>query len=84
LFELLLDLLGQSQVLALDVGAPADSLVRVVEGELPADRDAAGALAREYADAGATWLIEAYWRPETATPAFQLDRVRSGPPRLAS
>ncbi|HLU64049.1 MAG TPA: LLM class flavin-dependent oxidoreductase [Protaetiibacter sp.] len=62
----------------------AEELDVVVEGELPADRDAAGALAREYADAGATWLIEAYWRPETATPAFQLDRVRSGPPRLAS
>lgn len=55
----------------------------VVDGELPADRDEAGARAREYAEAGATWFIEAYWRPETATPQFQLDRVRSGPPKAA-
>jgi len=55
----------------------------VVEGELPADRDDAGELARAYAEAGATWFIEAYWRPETATPEFQLDRVRSGPPRVS-
>lgn len=54
-----------------------------VEGELPADRDEAGALAREYADAGATWLVEAYWQASSATPEMQLERVRSGPPRLA-
>lgn len=54
----------------------------VVEGELPADREAAGTLARAYAAAGATWFVEAYWRPETATPEFQLGRVRTGPPRL--
>ena len=53
-----------------------------VEGELPADRDEAGALARAYADAGATWFVEAYWQPTSATPEAQLERVRSGPPRL--
>ncbi len=52
----------------------------VVEGELPADRDEAGELVRAYSEAGATWFVEAYWRPEKATPEFQLERVRSGPP----
>ncbi|NLF06016.1 MAG: hypothetical protein GX593_13585, partial [Actinomycetales bacterium] len=64
--------------------AVAEEFDVVLDGELPADRAAAGALAREYADAGATWFIEAYWRPSVATPEFQLERVRSGPPLLSS
>lgn len=65
-------------------GTPvAEQFDVVVEGELPADRAEAGAQVRAYAEAGATWFIEAYWDPGTATPEAQLERVRSGPPTLA-
>ncbi|MDQ2623564.1 MAG: LLM class flavin-dependent oxidoreductase [Actinomycetota bacterium] len=63
--------------------AVSDAFDVVVEGELPADRDEAGTIVRAYEEAGATWFVEAYWRPELATPRFQLDRVRSGPPKAS-
>lgn len=53
----------------------------IVQGSTPLDRAAATAAARPYADAGATWWVEADW--EHATPATLLARVTAGPPRVS-
>jgi alkanesulfonate monooxygenase SsuD/methylene tetrahydromethanopterin reductase-like flavin-dependent oxidoreductase (luciferase family) len=58
----------------------------VVEGVTPGDQpDAAAAQVRPWADAGATWWIEALWQagdqPDAA--AFLRERIRQGPPREA-
>jgi len=53
----------------------------VVQGSTPPEPAAAAAAARPYADAGATWWIDADW--EHATPASVLARIAAGPPRVS-
>jgi hypothetical protein len=56
----------------------------VVEGKTPgADPDRAAAIVRGWAEAGATWWIEALWGdPDQAVDlAAVLQRIRQGPPR---
>ncbi len=53
----------------------------VVQGRTPARPSAAAAVARPYAEAGATWWVEAEW--EHATPASVADRIAAGPPRVS-
>jgi alkanesulfonate monooxygenase SsuD/methylene tetrahydromethanopterin reductase-like flavin-dependent oxidoreductase (luciferase family) len=53
----------------------------VVEGATPGDRpDEAAAIIRSWADAGATWWIEAMWNAADA--AVVRRRVEQGPPRI--
>jgi alkanesulfonate monooxygenase SsuD/methylene tetrahydromethanopterin reductase-like flavin-dependent oxidoreductase (luciferase family) len=57
----------------------------VVEGSTPGDdADQAAAMVRPYADAGATWWIEALWdAPRDADGQRQVfERARQGPPRI--
>ncbi|WP_127572981.1 LLM class flavin-dependent oxidoreductase [Georgenia faecalis] len=61
-------------------GPDAEPFDVVLEGELPADRDAAGEHVRALADAGATWWVDSYWDLEHETPERLLDRIRQGPP----
>ena len=53
----------------------------IVQGSTPPDAAASRALIRPYAEAGATWWIEADW--ERATPASLLARIAAGPPRVS-
>ena len=56
----------------------------VAEGVTPGDRpDEAAAIVRGWADAGATWWIEALWsaNEEADGPARVRRRVEQGPPR---
>jgi alkanesulfonate monooxygenase SsuD/methylene tetrahydromethanopterin reductase-like flavin-dependent oxidoreductase (luciferase family) len=53
----------------------------IVQGTTPPDAEAAAATARPYADAGATWWVEADW--QHATPASLLARITAGPPRVS-
>jgi alkanesulfonate monooxygenase SsuD/methylene tetrahydromethanopterin reductase-like flavin-dependent oxidoreductase (luciferase family) len=53
----------------------------VAEGATPGDRpDEAAAILRGWADAGATWWIEALWNAESADAVWR--RVEQGPPRF--
>lgn len=53
----------------------------VVEGKTPGDdRSAAAEQVRPYAQAGATWWLEAMWGVESLGPVE--DRIRQGPPRI--
>lgn len=53
----------------------------VVEGATPGDNpDEAAAIVRGWADAGATWWIEALWNAES--PATVRQRVEQGPPKI--
>jgi hypothetical protein len=53
----------------------------VVEGATPGDDSvAAAAIVRGWADAGATWWIEALWNADSAEAVWA--RVRQGPPRI--
>lgn len=61
-------------------GGSTDGYDVVLSGRLPADPAAADDLLAGYADAGATWWVEADWRPG-ATVESQRDRGRRGPPR---
>lgn len=61
-------------------GLPAGYDV-VLNGRLPDDPGAAAELLAGYAEAGATWWIEADWTPG-ASLASQQARVRQGPPRV--
>ncbi len=58
----------------------------VLEGDTPGDDvEQASAIVRPYAEAGATWWLEAVWRFFYATPGEvdgMLTRIRQGPPRL--
>jgi alkanesulfonate monooxygenase SsuD/methylene tetrahydromethanopterin reductase-like flavin-dependent oxidoreductase (luciferase family) len=58
----------------------------VLEGDTPGDdAEQASAIVRPYAEAGATWWLEAVWRFFYATPGQvdgMLTRIRQGPPRL--
>ena len=54
----------------------------VWEGETPGDDpEAATSIVRPYAEAGATWWIEAPWTPPNA-PEDLRRRIKQGPPRL--
>jgi hypothetical protein len=53
----------------------------IAQGSTPPDPAAAGAIARPFADAGATWWVDADW--ERATPASLLARITAGPPRVS-
>ena len=54
----------------------------VWEGETPGDDpEAATSIVRPYAEAGATWWIEAPWTPPNA-PEDLRRRIRQGPPRV--
>ena len=53
----------------------------IVEGETPGnDREAGGAIVRPYAQAGATWWIEASWSQQQLE--VVLERIKAGPPKL--
>jgi alkanesulfonate monooxygenase SsuD/methylene tetrahydromethanopterin reductase-like flavin-dependent oxidoreductase (luciferase family) len=57
----------------------------IMEGETPGDdREAGAAIVRRWADAGATWWIEALWgSPDKPTvPEVVRKRIDQGPPRL--
>lgn len=59
-----------------------DDLEIVWEGETPGDDpEAAASVVRPYAEAGATWWIEAPWTPPNA-PEDLRRRIRQGPPRV--
>ncbi len=53
----------------------------VAQGSTPPDPSAAGAIAQPFADAGATWWVDADWG--SATPAGLLARIAAGPPRVS-
>lgn len=58
----------------------------VTEGRTPGDDPAAAiAIVKPWAEAGATWWIEALWaNPDQPTdPLVVLQRIRQGPPRIA-
>ena len=57
----------------------------VAEGSTPADLDAAATTVQPWADAGATWWIEALWTVDEGADheALVLERLRAGPPSLA-
>lgn len=58
--------------------APYDA---VAEGTTPADPDAAAAVVRPWADAGATWWLEADWSLEPGQVRADCEaRLRAGPP----
>jgi hypothetical protein len=61
--------------------APTQPFEVVVQGSTPPDPVAAGDIARPYADAGATWWIDADW--EHASPSSLLARIVAGPPRVS-
>jgi alkanesulfonate monooxygenase SsuD/methylene tetrahydromethanopterin reductase-like flavin-dependent oxidoreductase (luciferase family) len=50
----------------------------VAQGTTPADREAAAAIVAPWAEAGATWWVDADW--ETATVDSVRRRIRAGPP----
>jgi alkanesulfonate monooxygenase SsuD/methylene tetrahydromethanopterin reductase-like flavin-dependent oxidoreductase (luciferase family) len=57
----------------------------VMEGETPGDDPAkAASIARKWADAGATWWIEARWELPRDSDGLKvvLERIRQGPPRV--
>ncbi len=64
-------------------GTPFDI---VLEGDTPGDdAEQAAAVVRPYAEAGATWWLEAVWRFFYSAPGEvdgMLTRIRQGPPRL--
>jgi alkanesulfonate monooxygenase SsuD/methylene tetrahydromethanopterin reductase-like flavin-dependent oxidoreductase (luciferase family) len=70
-----------------DHGAPAN-LDLVMEGETPAnDRNAALEKIGPYAEAGATWWIDARWELPSRDPATMRavsERLAAGPPRIHS
>jgi len=59
----------------------SESFEVVVQGTSAPDGEASAAVARPYAEAGATWWVEADW--EHATAASLLARVTAGPPRVS-
>jgi len=59
----------------------SDPFEVIVQGSTPPDARAAAAAAQPYADAGATWWIDADW--EHATPAKVAARIAAGPPRVS-
>jgi hypothetical protein len=57
-----------------------------VLADLAADAEQASAIVRPYAEAGASWWLEAVWRFFYAAPGEvdgMLARIRQGPPRLS-
>jgi hypothetical protein len=65
-----------------EAGRSMDGYDVVVEGGTPPDREAAAAIVRPWADAGATWWVEADWSdmdPERVRAAARA-RLSAGPP----
>ena len=58
----------------------ADGFELVAQGRTPPDADEAAAIVRPWADAGATWWIDADW--DGATVSAQRTRIEVGPPRV--
>jgi alkanesulfonate monooxygenase SsuD/methylene tetrahydromethanopterin reductase-like flavin-dependent oxidoreductase (luciferase family) len=56
-----------------------DGFELIAQGSTPPDADRANAIARTWAEAGATWWIENDW--ESATVESQRRRIEAGPPR---
>jgi hypothetical protein len=56
----------------------------IFEGETPGDQpERAAEIVRPFAEAGATWWIEALWgSPHKTDLGFLSERLRQGPPRL--
>jgi alkanesulfonate monooxygenase SsuD/methylene tetrahydromethanopterin reductase-like flavin-dependent oxidoreductase (luciferase family) len=70
-----------AEVLGLRAEAGAEGPFEVVlSGRLPDDPGAARELLAGYAEAGATWWVDAEWSPDVEH-AWHLERVRRGPPR---
>lgn len=70
-----------AEVLALRAEAGVEGPFEVVlSGRLPDDAGAARDLLAGYAEAGATWWVDAEWSPDVEH-AWHLERVRRGPPR---
>jgi len=70
-----------AEVLALRAEAGVEGPYEVVlSGRLPDDPGAARDLLAGYAEAGATWWVDAEWSPQVAH-EWHLERVRRGPPR---
>jgi alkanesulfonate monooxygenase SsuD/methylene tetrahydromethanopterin reductase-like flavin-dependent oxidoreductase (luciferase family) len=65
-------------------GLPADGYDIVAEGTTPADPAAAAEIVRPWAEAGATWWIDADWSDMEPgrVRAAALERLRAGPPPL--
>jgi alkanesulfonate monooxygenase SsuD/methylene tetrahydromethanopterin reductase-like flavin-dependent oxidoreductase (luciferase family) len=65
-------------------GLGMDGYDVVAEGTTPADPAAAGEIVRPWAEAGATWWIDADWSAMEPgqVRAAALERLRAGPPRL--
>jgi hypothetical protein len=66
----------------LDRGRPTwrtDGFELIAQGSTPPAADRANAIARTWAEAGATWWIENDW--ESATVESQRRRIEAGPPR---
>jgi hypothetical protein len=81
----LADLRGMAAWLAEQRGG-MDGFDIVVEGKTPgADRELGSAIVREWADAGATWWIEAMWdvMDQADRSAVLLERIRQGPPKIS-
>lgn len=57
----------------------SDGFDVVAQGTTPADRERAAGIVGPWAEAGATWWIDADW--QGATVESQLRRIRGGPPR---
>ena len=65
-------------------GLAMDGYDVVAEGSTPPDRAAAAEIVRPWAEAGATWWIDADWSDMDSgrVRAAALERLRAGPPRL--
>ena len=82
---------SQGTVAPPDIGAMAEYIAArrtdstpfdiVVEGETPGDDAATRAIIQPFADAGATWWLEAHWG-DAVTVAELRTRIHQGPPRL--
>ncbi len=58
-----------------------DGYAVVAQGSTPPDRDRAAAVVAAWAEAGATWWLDADWTGATA--ASLRERILVGPPRLS-
>jgi hypothetical protein len=63
---------------------PGSAIDIIAEGESPPDSDEAAAIVKPWADAGATWWLDARWAiPEGTDPNTVVnERLAAGPPRI--
>ena len=82
--DLLRDGIGWLRERRAAAGLSMDGYDIVAEGTTPADPAAAAEIVRPWADAGATWWIDADWSDMEPgrVRAAALERLRAGPPRL--